>query len=142
VLWVLAMGVGGAAALTRARRAGQAMLERAGVRVMLNELSSTVVIERPTEEAFVRKWQLACQVRRVGLGSEGLHQGQRGCCGAAARRPLQGLSWGVNEGVRRRWRGRTSGAGLRARGMSEMHAQGAWISCRCETSMREAGTVR
>jgi len=23
-----------------------------------------------------------------------------------------------------------------------MHAQGAWISCRCETSMREAGTVR
>lgn len=41
----------------------QAMLERAGVRVMLNELSSTVVFERPTEEAFVRKWQLACQVR-------------------------------------------------------------------------------
>ena len=40
----------------------QAMLERAGVRVMLNELSSTVVFERPTEEAFVRKWQLACQV--------------------------------------------------------------------------------
>ena len=39
------------------------MLERAGVRVMLNELSSTVVFERPTEEAFVRKWQLACQVR-------------------------------------------------------------------------------
>ena len=33
------------------------------MRVMLNELSSTVVFERPTEEAFVRKWQLACQVR-------------------------------------------------------------------------------
>ncbi|GAQ86494.1 serine decarboxylase [Klebsormidium nitens] len=28
---------------------------------MLNELSSTVVFERPPEEAFVRKWQLACQ---------------------------------------------------------------------------------
>jgi histidine decarboxylase len=39
----------------------QAMLEEAGVRVMLNELSSTVVFERPKEEAFVRKWQLACE---------------------------------------------------------------------------------
>ena len=28
---------------------------------MLNELSNTVVFERPKEEAFVRKWQLACQ---------------------------------------------------------------------------------
>ena len=28
---------------------------------MLNELSSTVVFERPREEAFVRKWQLACE---------------------------------------------------------------------------------
>ena len=28
---------------------------------MLNELSSTVVFERPTSESFVRKWQLACQ---------------------------------------------------------------------------------
>ncbi len=28
---------------------------------MLNQLSSTVVFERPTEEEFVRKWQLACQ---------------------------------------------------------------------------------
>ena len=37
------------------------MLEKAGVRTMLNELSSTVVFERPREEAFVRKWQLACQ---------------------------------------------------------------------------------
>lgn len=39
----------------------QSMLERAGVKVMLNELSSTVVFERPLEEAFVRKWQLACE---------------------------------------------------------------------------------
>ena len=51
----------------------QAMLERAGVRVMLNELSSTVVFERPTEEAFVRKWQLACQVRSCGARSGTLH---------------------------------------------------------------------
>lgn len=39
----------------------RAMLDRAGVRAMLNELSNTVVFERPTEEAFVRKWQLACE---------------------------------------------------------------------------------
>lgn len=39
----------------------QAMLEKAGVKTMLNELSSTVVFERPREEAFVRKWQLACE---------------------------------------------------------------------------------
>ena len=38
----------------------QSMLEKAGVRVMLNELSSTVVFERPREEAFVRKWQVRC----------------------------------------------------------------------------------
>ena len=37
------------------------MLESAGIKVMLNELSSTVVFERPSEEAFVRKWQLACE---------------------------------------------------------------------------------
>lgn len=37
------------------------MLEKAGVKCMLNELSSTVVFERPTEETFIRKWQLACQ---------------------------------------------------------------------------------
>eukprot|EP00246_Nothoceros_aenigmaticus_P016781 TRINITY_DN7833_c0_g1_i1.p1 TRINITY_DN7833_c0_g1~~TRINITY_DN7833_c0_g1_i1.p1 ORF type:complete len:522 (-),score=94.38 TRINITY_DN7833_c0_g1_i1:766-2331(-) len=36
-------------------------LRAAGFGVMLNELSSTVVFERPQEEAFVRKWQLACQ---------------------------------------------------------------------------------
>ena len=39
----------------------QAMLQRAGIRTMLNELSSTVVFERPTELAFIRKWQLACE---------------------------------------------------------------------------------
>ena len=37
------------------------MLEGAGIKCMLNELSSTVVFERPTEEAFIRKWQLACE---------------------------------------------------------------------------------
>lgn len=37
------------------------MLEQAGIKTMLNELSNTVVFERPTEEAFVRKWQLACE---------------------------------------------------------------------------------
>eukprot|EP00250_Pteridium_aquilinum_P016102 c22943_g1_i1 orf=141-1838(+) len=36
-------------------------LRDAGFGVMLNELSSTVVFERPQDEAFVRKWQLACQ---------------------------------------------------------------------------------
>lgn len=30
-------------------------------RVMLNELSNTVVFERPSDEDFVRKWQLACE---------------------------------------------------------------------------------
>ena len=39
----------------------QAMLERVGIKTMLNELSSTVVFERPLEETFVKKWQLACQ---------------------------------------------------------------------------------
>jgi histidine decarboxylase len=37
------------------------MLEAAGIKTMLNELSNTVVFERPREEAFVRKWQLACE---------------------------------------------------------------------------------
>ncbi len=37
------------------------MLEQAGVKTMLNELSNTVVFERPREESFVRKWQLACE---------------------------------------------------------------------------------
>ena len=33
----------------------------AGISAMLNELSSTVVFERPWDEEFVRRWQLACQ---------------------------------------------------------------------------------
>jgi len=37
------------------------MLHEAGIVTMLNELSSTVVFERPEEEAFIRKWQLACE---------------------------------------------------------------------------------
>ncbi|GBG59047.1 hypothetical protein CBR_g24393 [Chara braunii] len=36
-------------------------LREAKFGAMLNSLSSTVVFERPQEEAFVRKWQLACQ---------------------------------------------------------------------------------
>ena len=43
----------------------QAMLESAGIESMLNELSSTVVFERPTEETFIRKWQLACEGGRT-----------------------------------------------------------------------------
>ncbi|CAE7597447.1 SDC1 [Symbiodinium microadriaticum] len=37
------------------------LLQEAGVKCMLNDLSSTVVFERPSEHAFIRKWQLACQ---------------------------------------------------------------------------------
>lgn len=37
------------------------MLHEAGIQTMLNELSSTVVFERPEEEEFIRKWQLACE---------------------------------------------------------------------------------
>ncbi|PON83067.1 Pyridoxal phosphate-dependent decarboxylase [Trema orientale] len=36
-------------------------LRDAGISAMLNELSSTVVFERPLDEEFVRRWQLACQ---------------------------------------------------------------------------------
>ncbi|XP_048331278.2 serine decarboxylase isoform X1 [Ziziphus jujuba] len=36
-------------------------LLEAGISAMLNELSSTVVFERPLDEDFVRRWQLACQ---------------------------------------------------------------------------------
>lgn len=39
----------------------KSLLEQAGVKCMLNELSNTVVFERPKEEAFIRKWQLACE---------------------------------------------------------------------------------
>ncbi|XP_039117155.1 serine decarboxylase 1-like [Dioscorea cayenensis subsp. rotundata] len=36
-------------------------LREAGISAMLNELSSTVVFERPKDEEFIRRWQLACQ---------------------------------------------------------------------------------
>ncbi|XP_058108141.1 serine decarboxylase 1-like [Magnolia sinica] len=36
-------------------------LRAAGIGAMLNELSSTVVFERPRDEEFIRRWQLACQ---------------------------------------------------------------------------------
>uniref|UniRef100_A0ACD5URK3 Uncharacterized protein n=1 Tax=Avena sativa TaxID=4498 RepID=A0ACD5URK3_AVESA len=36
-------------------------LKDAGISAMLNELSSTVVFERPKDEEFVRRWQLACE---------------------------------------------------------------------------------
>ncbi|KAL6211250.1 hypothetical protein ACLB2K_016477 [Fragaria x ananassa] len=36
-------------------------LRDAGISAMLNERSSTVVFERPQDEEFVRRWQLACQ---------------------------------------------------------------------------------
>ncbi|CAK9233000.1 unnamed protein product [Sphagnum jensenii] len=36
-------------------------LRKVNFGVLLNELSSTVVFERPEDEAFVHKWQLACQ---------------------------------------------------------------------------------
>ena len=37
------------------------LLDEAGIKCMLNPLSCTVVFERPTNQDFVRKWQLACQ---------------------------------------------------------------------------------
>ncbi|CAD5179375.1 unnamed protein product [Musa acuminata subsp. burmannicoides] len=36
-------------------------LKEAGIGAMLNELSSTVVFERPKDDEFVRRWQLACE---------------------------------------------------------------------------------
>ncbi|KAK3030360.1 hypothetical protein RJ639_038316 [Escallonia herrerae] len=36
-------------------------LREAGISAMLNELSSTVVFERPRDVEFVRRWQLACE---------------------------------------------------------------------------------
>lgn len=36
-------------------------LQEAGISVMLNELSSTVVFERPDNHEFIWKWQLACE---------------------------------------------------------------------------------
>ncbi|KMT12859.1 hypothetical protein BVRB_4g089510 [Beta vulgaris subsp. vulgaris] len=36
-------------------------LKEFGVSVMLNKLSNTVVFERPQDEEFIRRWQLACE---------------------------------------------------------------------------------
>lgn len=36
-------------------------LRQAGISAMLNELSSTVVFERPLDVQFVLRWQLACE---------------------------------------------------------------------------------
>lgn len=39
----------------------KSLLERAHISVFLNELSNTVVFERPRNPAFIKKWQLACE---------------------------------------------------------------------------------
>jgi histidine decarboxylase len=39
----------------------QAMLEEAGVPVMMNRISTTVFFERPGDADLCHKWQLACQ---------------------------------------------------------------------------------
>ncbi len=36
-------------------------LSRAGISCRLNDMSCTVVLERPTDDAFVKRWQLACE---------------------------------------------------------------------------------
>jgi hypothetical protein len=36
-------------------------LTSAGFACRLNKLSSTVVLERPTSDAFIKRWQLACE---------------------------------------------------------------------------------
>jgi len=36
-------------------------LSRAGISCRLNDLSSTVVLERPIDDAFIKRWQLACE---------------------------------------------------------------------------------
>jgi histidine decarboxylase len=36
-------------------------LNRAGITAQLNDLSSTVVLERPKHEPFINRWQLACE---------------------------------------------------------------------------------
>lgn len=37
------------------------LLKKKGVSSLLNPVSSTVLFERPKDDAFVRKWQLACE---------------------------------------------------------------------------------
>merc|ERR1712232_1313946 len=36
-------------------------LTDAGFTCRLNDLSSTVVLERPLDDAFIKRWQLACE---------------------------------------------------------------------------------
>lgn len=36
-------------------------LTEAGISCRLNELSSTVVLERPMDDNFIKRWQLACE---------------------------------------------------------------------------------
>lgn len=36
-------------------------LDELGIQTMLNDLSCTVVFENPNDEAFIQKWQLACE---------------------------------------------------------------------------------
>ncbi|CAI9087572.1 OLC1v1021679C1 [Oldenlandia corymbosa var. corymbosa] len=36
-------------------------LRKAGISAMLNELSNTVVFERPRNDEFIRRWQLSCE---------------------------------------------------------------------------------
>ena len=36
-------------------------LQKAGIRAVINEFSTTVCMERPLDENFVHKWQLACE---------------------------------------------------------------------------------
>ncbi|VEU39709.1 unnamed protein product [Pseudo-nitzschia multistriata] len=36
-------------------------LSQAGVSCRLNDLSSTVVLERPVDDSFIKRWQLACE---------------------------------------------------------------------------------
>ena len=44
-------------------------LREAGVSASLNPLSNTVVFERPRDEAFVHKWQLACEGNKYHLST-------------------------------------------------------------------------
>ena len=36
-------------------------LTQAGITCRLNNLSSTVVLERPKDDSFIKRWQLACE---------------------------------------------------------------------------------
>ena len=36
-------------------------LSAEGITCQLNDLSSTVILERPADERFVKRWQLACE---------------------------------------------------------------------------------